>query len=145
MFFYSSRTKDKTSNSESFHSESVTSRGIPGCLSNVAKEIADSQLVQSKIFLAVIFIPKRTKRELPFLCYGGHFKKQTYIFSKLWLCSSKGAEKMYQALPSSLTSKILKSNRGNRKRQYAAWIGLSLIVYRGPKLTLRGKSVKQFT
>ena len=31
-----------------------------------------------------------------------------------------GAEKMYQALPSSPTSKILKSNRSNRKREYAA-------------------------
>ena len=34
-----------------------------------------------------------------------------------------GAEKMYQALPSSTsspTSKILKSNRSNRKREYAA-------------------------
>ena len=32
----------------------------------------------------------------------------------------RGAEKMYQALPSSPTSKILKSNRSNRKREYAA-------------------------
>ena len=32
----------------------------------------------------------------------------------------RGVEKMYQALPSSPTSKILKSNRGNRKREYAA-------------------------
>ena len=30
------------------------------------------------------------------------------------------AEKMYQALPSSPTSKILKSIRSNRKREYAA-------------------------
>ena len=86
------------------------------CLSDVAKEIADSPLVQSKIFKAVVFIPKRTGLELPFLCYGGHFWKQMYVFLKLWLCSSKGAEKMYEALPSSPTSKILKSNRCNRKR-----------------------------
>ena len=34
----------------------------------------------------------------------------------------RGAEKMYQALPSSPTSKTLKSNvnRSNRKREYAA-------------------------
>ena len=49
--FYSSRTsQDKTSNAESFDSESVTSRRISGCLSDVAKEITDSPLVQSKIF-----------------------------------------------------------------------------------------------
>ena len=49
--FYSSRTRqDKTSNAESFDSESVTSCRISGCLSNVAKETTDSPLVQSKIF-----------------------------------------------------------------------------------------------
>ena len=49
--FYSSRTsQDKTSNAESFDSESVTSCRISGCLSDVAKEITDSPLVQSKIF-----------------------------------------------------------------------------------------------
>ena len=49
--FYSSRTsQDKTSDAESFDSESVTSRRISGCLSDVAKEITDSPLVQSKIF-----------------------------------------------------------------------------------------------
>ena len=49
--FYSSRTsQDKTSNAESFDSESVTSCKIPGCLSDVAKEYMDSPLVQSKIF-----------------------------------------------------------------------------------------------
>ena len=49
--FYSSRTsQDKTSNAESFDSESVTSCRISGCLSDVAKEITDSPLVLSKIF-----------------------------------------------------------------------------------------------
>ena len=52
--FYSSRTsQDKTSNAESFDSESVTSCRISGCLSDVAKEITDSPLVvlvQLKIF-----------------------------------------------------------------------------------------------
>ena len=49
--FYSFRTsQDKTSNAESFDSESVTSCRISGCLSDVAKEITDSPLVQSKIF-----------------------------------------------------------------------------------------------
>ena len=49
--FYSSRTsQDKTSNAESFDSESVTSCRMSGCLSDVAKEITDSSLVQSKIF-----------------------------------------------------------------------------------------------
>ena len=49
--FYSSRTsQDKTSDAESFDSESVTSCRISGCLSDVAKEITDSPLVQSKIF-----------------------------------------------------------------------------------------------
>ena len=48
--FYSSRTsQDKTSNAESFDSESVTSCRISGCLSDVAKEITDSPLVLSKI------------------------------------------------------------------------------------------------
>ena len=32
----------------------------------------------------------------------------------------RGAENMYQAMPSSPTSKILKSNRSNMKREYAA-------------------------
>ena len=60
--FYSSRTsQDKTSNAESFDSESVTSCRISGCLSDVAKEITDSPLVQSKIFQAVVFIPKRSR------------------------------------------------------------------------------------
>ena len=49
--FYSSRTsQDKTLDAESFDSESVTSCRISGCLSDVAKEITDSSLVQSKIF-----------------------------------------------------------------------------------------------
>ena len=49
--FYSSRTsQDKTSNAESFDSESVTSCRIPGCLSDAAKGITDSPLVLSKIF-----------------------------------------------------------------------------------------------
>ena len=49
--FCSSRTsQDKTSNAESFDSESVTFCRISGCLSDVAKEIMDSLLVQSKIF-----------------------------------------------------------------------------------------------
>ena len=49
--FYSSRTsQDKTSNAESFDSESVTSCRISGCLSDVAKEIRDSPVVQSKKF-----------------------------------------------------------------------------------------------
>ena len=49
--FYSSRTsQDKTSNAESFDSESVTSGRISGYSLDVAKEIADSPLVQSKIF-----------------------------------------------------------------------------------------------
>ena len=57
--FYSSRTnQDKTSNAEFFDSESVTSCRISGCLSDVAKEIRDSPLVQSRIFQAVVFIPK---------------------------------------------------------------------------------------
>ena len=44
--FYSSRTsQDKTSNAESFDSESVTSCRISGCLSVVAREITDSPLV----------------------------------------------------------------------------------------------------
>ena len=44
--FYSSRTsQDKTSNAESFDSESVTSCRISGCLSDVAREITDSPLV----------------------------------------------------------------------------------------------------
>ena len=49
--FYSSRTsQNKTSNAESFDRESVTSCRISGCLLDVAKEITDSTLVQSKIF-----------------------------------------------------------------------------------------------
>ena len=49
--FYSSRTsQEKTSSAESFDSESVTSCRISGCLSDVAKKITDSPLVQSKIF-----------------------------------------------------------------------------------------------
>ena len=49
--FYSSRTSQhKISNAEYFHGESVTSCRISGCLSDVAKEITDSPLEQSKIF-----------------------------------------------------------------------------------------------
>ena len=29
--------------------------------------------------LVVVFIPKRTRLELPFICCGGHFRKQMYI------------------------------------------------------------------
>ena len=48
--FYSSRTsQDKTSNTESFDRESVTSCRISGCLSDAAKKIADSPLMQSVI------------------------------------------------------------------------------------------------
>ena len=51
VHFYSTRTsQDKTSNAESFDSKSVTSCRISGCLSDVAKEITDSPLVQSKYF-----------------------------------------------------------------------------------------------
>ena len=28
--------------------------------------------------LVVVFIPKRTRFELPFICCGGHFRKQMY-------------------------------------------------------------------
>ena len=46
--FYSSRTsQDKSSNAESFDSESVTSCRISGCLSDVAKEITDSPPVKN--------------------------------------------------------------------------------------------------
>ena len=41
------------------------------------------------------FIPKRTRFELQFLCYGGHFsKKKLYAFSRLPSCSSKGRRNM---------------------------------------------------
>ena len=46
----SQTSQDKTLNAESFDSESVTSCRISGFLSDVAKEITDSPLVQSKIF-----------------------------------------------------------------------------------------------
>ena len=42
-----------------------------------------------------------------------YFQNYDYAFRR-------GAEKIYQALPSSPTSKILKSNRSNGKREYAA-------------------------
>ena len=120
LCIWPSRTsQDKTSNAESFDSESVTSCRISGCLSDVAKEITHKSCAVKNILGGCIHT-QRIKHELPFLCYGGQFRKQTYVFSKLWLYSLKGAEKMYQVLPSSPTSKILKSNRSNRKRQYAA-------------------------
>ena len=44
----------------------------------------------------MVFIPKRTGFELPFLCCGGHItRKQMYVFSRLRLCDAK------RALPSS--------------------------------------------
>ena len=36
---------------------------------------------------------KRTGFELPFLCCGGHIRKQMYLFSRLRLCISKGRRK----------------------------------------------------
>ena len=39
--------------------------------------------------LVVEFIPKRIRFELPFICCGGHFRKQIqymYVFSRLLLC-----------------------------------------------------------
>ena len=30
------------------------------------------------VIMVVVFIPKRTRFELPFLCCGGHFRKQMY-------------------------------------------------------------------
>ena len=50
VFYGSWTSQDKTSNAESFDSESVTSCRISGCSSDVAKEITDSPVVQSKIF-----------------------------------------------------------------------------------------------
>ena len=62
MFFIGSQTsQDKTSNAESFDRESATSCRIYGCLSDVAKEIADSPLALSKLFQAFVFLPKRTE------------------------------------------------------------------------------------
>ena len=49
-----------------------------------------------------------------------------------------GAEKMYQALPSSPTSKILKSNRSNRKREYTARTQFDCSNHRQPKRTMCG-------
>ena len=90
------------------------------------KGIADSPLVRSKIFKAAVFVPKRTRLELPFLCYGFHFweSKCMYFQNYDYARSLKGTEKMYQALPSSPNSKILKSNRFNGNTPP----GLSLIV-----------------
>ena len=61
--------------------------------------------------LVVVFIPKRARFELPFICRGGHFKNKY----KVSVCVFKttimqGAEKMYQALLSSpATSKCLEA------------------------------------
>ena len=85
--FYSSRTsQDKTSNAESFDSESVTSCRISGCLSNVAKEITDSPLVQSKIFYGFrrLYSYRNTLGlNSHFYVMEATFRKQTYVFSKL--------------------------------------------------------------
>ena len=39
-----------------------------------------------------ILVPKRTRLELPFICFGGHFRKKNvlylYVFSRLLLCNA---------------------------------------------------------
>ena len=59
----------------------------------LAEETADSPLVQLKIIYPVTFILKRTGFELPFLCCGGHIRKEMCVFSRLQLCSLKGRRK----------------------------------------------------
>ena len=70
--------------------------------------------MQSKMFQAVVFIPKRTRFELSSL------ESKCMYFQDYDYAVRKGVEKMYQPFPFSPTSKILKSNRSNRKREYAA-------------------------
>ena len=81
--FYSSRTsQDKTSNAESFDSESVTSCRISGCLSDVAKEITDS-LCSQKYFRRLYSYRNAVGLNYHFYVMEAAFGKQTYVFSKL--------------------------------------------------------------
>ena len=79
FFIVPGLVKTKTSNAESFDSERVTSCRISGCLSDVAKEIADSPLVQSKYFRRLYSYQNAVDLNCHFYVIG----KQTYVFSKL--------------------------------------------------------------
>ena len=82
--FYSSRTsQDKTSNTESFDSESVTSCRISGCLSDVAKESRIHHLCSQKYFRRLYSYRNAVGLNCHFYVMEATYRKQTYIFSKL--------------------------------------------------------------
>ena len=75
--------------------------------------------------LVVVFIPKRTRLELPFICCGGHFTKQMYsicmFFQDYYYARRR---KMCQALLSSpATSNCLEATgRENTRLGQSGWL-----------------------
>ena len=76
--------------------------------------------------LVVVFIPKRTRFELPFICCGGHFRKQMY---SICMCFQDYyyARRRKNVSSVAVLTRDLELPRSNRKREYAAQT-LRLIV-----------------
>ena len=69
--------------------------------------------------LVVVFIPKRTRLELPFICCGGHFRKQMY---SICMCFQDYyyARRRKNVSSVAVLTRDLELPRSNRKREYAA-------------------------
>ena len=69
--------------------------------------------------LVVEFIPKRIRFELPFLCCGGHFRKQMY---SLCMCFQDyyHARRRKNVSSVAVLTHYLELPRSNRKREYTA-------------------------
>ena len=69
--------------------------------------------------LVVVFIPKRTRFELPFICCGGHFRKQMY---SICMCFQDYyyARRRKNLSSVAVPTRDLELPRSNRKREYAA-------------------------
>ena len=69
--------------------------------------------------LVVVFISKRTRFELPFICCGGHFRKQMY---SICICFQDYYYARHRKNVSSVAvlARDLELPRSNRKREYAA-------------------------
>ena len=69
--------------------------------------------------LVVVFIPKRTRFELPFICCGGHFRKQMY---SICMCFQDYyyARRRKNVSSVAVLTRDLELPRSNRKREYAA-------------------------
>ena len=70
--------------------------------------------------LEVVFILKRTRFELPFICCGGHFRKQMY---GMCMCFQDYyyARRRKNVSSVAVLTRDLELPRSNRKREYAAW------------------------